>query len=459
MIKLTNVLTALLLSSVLIVVSCLGVAAGEPISASAGDLCRASFPCGQCHQVTIDGVHSHLQCRDCHGSVVAGDGASKAKFDNPADMLNGASGCASCHKGTEHIFHQAMTTRAAEQQFCQRSWGRADPDFYSQNCVGCHVSSCLDCHSANIDNGGNVSDGKFAVQHGGHAIQRPDSTVCYRCHNGYFIGWDYAGRAPREDSLRYQRGPQANGQYFLKMLPDIHYEAGLECSDCHTMASLQRGDKAAKRCRDCHTPDPEVIEHSIDAHLNRMECASCHAAWAAQDYGSYYIRTINSSNRQYFRVRELNDKYVKSSYLKRQDLPQLGLNDQGLIAPIRPQFIAYYCEMNNNVPVGEENRQLAAQWKAFAPHTIRRGAPMCDSCHGNARRFMLQPLDQRVYRPDLDGLHLECFWRSQGQTLVNGSFYSQQQFDSMSQKTSEYARKYVEKWQSFLKKDVDSCVH
>ncbi len=377
--------------------------------------------------------------------------------------------CLKCHAEQQQIFQHAMSTRAAEKQFCQRSWGAQDGDFFATNCVGCHVSSCLDCH-ATVDgyNTGDEGDERAGVgadrggvvgDRVGNKIQRPDNEVCYRCHNGYFVGWDFAGRAPREDSVRYQRGPQANGQHYLKMRPDIHAEAGMQCADCHSMASLARGEKSSKTCRDCHTVDKGIIEHSIPAHLQKMECASCHAAWAAQDYGTYYIRTENSDNRQFFRVRKVNDKYIKSSYLKRQDLPPLGLNARGLVAPIRPQFIAYYSAMVDNKAVGVENNLLLAQWKAFTPHTIRRGTVMCNGCHGNSKRFMLQPLEQRKYRPDLDGLTLQSFWRAEGQEVVNGSFYPADSFARMSQKSLQYSRKYVEKWQSFLKKDAASSEH
>lgn len=384
-------------------------------------------PCQQCHEQTVVGVHQTLVCVDCHGA--------QGNLGEPTAKTTNAAGCIHCHEQSAHIFQQAMSTRQAEKQFCQRSWGQADENFFDVNCMGCHVTNCLDCHGD------------------GHAIDTPGSEQCYRCHNGYFVGWEFAGRAPREDSLRYQRGPEDNGQYHLKMRPDVHAEAGMDCGDCHTMSSLQAGQKVAQQCLDCHDPDPAVIEHSISAHMAQLECVSCHAGWAPQEYGTFYIQTRNSSNRNYFRVRKTNDQYVKSSYLKRQDQPPLGLNEQGMVAPIRPQFIAYYSEMENNQPVGVENRLLAAEWKAFTPHTIRRGTPLCDSCHGNAQRFMLAPLQRRIYRPDLDGLGLKSFWRSEGQTVINGSFYPPTRFERMSKKSVEYSRKYVEKWQNFLKKD------
>ncbi|WP_316347923.1 selenite/tellurite reduction operon b-type cytochrome iron-sulfur cluster-binding subunit ExtO [Desulfuromonas acetoxidans] len=217
------------------------------------------------------------------------------------------------------------------------------------------------------------------------------------------------------------------------------------------------GKVSAKSCRDCHDVNPDIIEHGIAAHLENMECVSCHASWAAQEYATYYVETINSSNRAYFRVKPTgNERYVKSSYLKRQDLPPLGVNEEGRVAPIRPQFQAYYSKVVENQPQGEENQRLASEWKVFTPHTIRRGTALCDQCHGNARRFILEPLEQRIYRPDRDGLGIDSLWRAEGQRVVNGRFMPPARFERMSQKTPEYSRGYVKKWQDFLKKDAAS---
>ncbi|EAT14297.1 cytochrome C [Desulfuromonas acetoxidans] len=388
-------------------------------------------PCQQCHEVTVSGVHQGIACQECHGA--------QGNLGNPGIADNRGLGCVECHADTGMIFSHAMSRRTAEQEFCQRSWGRADTTFYATNCQQCHVASCADCHGS------------------GHAMTTPDTHRCQTCHQGYFVGWDFSGRAPREDSVRYQRGPRSHDQYYLKMRPDVHAEAGLDCSDCHTMASFLDGKVSAKSCRDCHDVNPDIIEHGIAAHLENMECVSCHASWAAQEYATYYVETINSSNRAYFRVKPTgNERYVKSSYLKRQDLPPLGVNEEGRVAPIRPQFQAYYSKVVDNQPQGEENQRLASEWKVFTPHTIRRGTALCDQCHGNARRFILEPLEQRIYRPDRDGLGIDSLWRAEGQRVVNGSFMPPARFERMSQKTPEYSRGYVKKWQDFLKKDAAS---
>ncbi len=81
---------------------------------------------------------------------------------------------------------------------------------------------------------------------------------------------------------------------------------------------------------------------------------------------------------------------------------------------------------------------------------------MCDSCHNEPRRFMLQPEEKRIYRPDRDGLGLSSFWRPEGQLVVNGSFYPLERFQRMSRRDRNYAELYVRKWQTFLKKDETS---
>ena len=81
------------------------------------------------------------------------------------------------------------------------------------------------------------------------AVAKATDQSCLVCHKGYFVGTDYYGMAPREDSLRYQRGKTAYGETYLKMAPDVHAEAGLTCGACHSMKSLTAG-----RSRQKHAP-------------------------------------------------------------------------------------------------------------------------------------------------------------------------------------------------------------
>jgi len=372
--------------------------------------------------MTLGGVHAELTCTACHTA------AYPCKV--PA-----ASSCGGCHAGYEKILTGTMATRTTEQAFAEQAFGRYDPQFFSVNCQGCHLQGCQDCHGS------------------GHNLMRPGNDACLSCHKGYFTGTEYLGLAPREDSLRYQRGPQRDGEHYLKMLPDVHAEIGMTCGDCHSMASLAAGKKSSQSCRDCHVPDPQVVEHSVTRHLDGMECSACHSAWAAQEYGSFFLRLEpDSPKREYFRLRggESPD-YLRSAYLRQQDAPPLGLNSAGRVSPIRPEFIAFYSDLRAEAEPNTENRLLAARWKAFFPHTVRPGSVLCEGCHDNPRRFVLEAPEQRIYQLQEDGLSLSSFWARDGQQVVNGAFLEEERVRALSLTSPDYIRKSLDKWQRLLK--------
>jgi hypothetical protein len=237
------------------------------------------------------------------------------------------------------------------------------------------------------------------------------------------------------------------------MRPDIHYEQGLECRDCHSMQSFLTGQSAAKNCQDCHQPDLQIVEHRISAHMDKLECYACHSAWGAQEYGSFFLRfgkDNQDSAVKDFKATSLSGDYVLRTYLRRQDVPPLGYNQRDKLSPIRPQFVSYYSDLRGGEGLLVENQLMAAEWKAFFPHTIRRGTVMCDSCHNDARRYLLEAAEDRIYRIDLDGLGLSSFWDQQGQTISNGSFASPEQFTELTKKDAAYTRAYVERWQKLI---------
>lgn len=380
-------------------------------------------------QPSLTGVHADLDCSACHGQSVA-------EAPHPSAASNRASGCTGCHIGYDGIFDQAMTSRSAEKTFAAQTFGSLDPNFFANNCSSCHISDCLDCHGGD-----------------GHGIAASRQEECLACHKGYYVGSDYLGLAPREDHPRYQRGAQVHGQTSLKMRPDLHAEVGLECKDCHSMQSLIAGRKAAKSCVDCHQAGEQVIEHRISAHLEKLECYACHSAWAAQEYGSFFVRIDPDDTKtlKFFKATgQMEGDYLRRAYLRRQNEPPLGKNERGLFSPIRPQFISYYSDLRKNGQAKNENLLLSAQWKAFFPHTVRGGTVMCDKCHDNPRRYLLEKEADRQYRIDLDGLGLASFWSQEGQKVANGSFVSPEEFNAISAKSAPYTKAYVEKWKKLV---------
>jgi hypothetical protein len=354
----------------------------------------------------------------------------------PAPASAGAAGdCLGCHPSAAPMLATAMTTRAAERGFCRRALGAEGGErFFAQSCTGCHVDGCADCHGA--------------APHAS-ASARPSTEACLRCHRGYFVGWEYLGRAPREDHVRYQRGPEAHGERYLTMLPDVHAERGMTCADCHTMRALQQGSgKTAKACVECHRRvSRDVPEHGIAAHLERMQCAACHSAWAAQEYGTFLVRNAPGDEQEIFDAAlPAWGEWRKSAVLKRQDAPPLGRDARGKVAPIRPQFVLFATDASR----GMENRLLAAEWRAFFPHTVRRGTVTCGGCHESPGRYLLERDEDRHYLLEKDGLPLRSFWSQEGQEVVNGSFLSREEHDRMNRKTPEYVRQHLRQWKNLL---------
>jgi hypothetical protein len=345
----------------------------------------------------------------------------------------GGNGCLGCHSDYGEFFSGPMTVRKAEHAFVDATWGRHDSQFFAKNCDSCHVESCSDCHGS------------------GHALQMPTTQKCVRCHKGYFVGADYQGLAPRENSLRFQRGSEQGGERYLQMIPDIHQQVGMGCSDCHTMKSLAQGLSTAKMCRDCHKPSVEVVEHRQSAHMTELECYACHSAWSPQEYGTFWLRFVDSPVRSSFALKQgPNDEYLQGVYLRQQGPPPLGLNEQGRVSPIRPEFIAYFTHLEQDRVVGEENELLARRWKAYFPHTVRRSTVLCDGCHGNRKRFMLENEEDRLYALRADGLGFDSFWNRAGQEVVNGAFFPPLRFEKMSEKSSVYKKAYVERWKKLI---------
>jgi len=356
----------------------------------------------------------------------AGPGAEDGRAPLPPSSL----ACLSCHPSAAGVLSGPMATRAAEKRFARRAFGGEGDRFFARSCTGCHVAGCDDCHGARP-----------------HAGRRLPNDACTRCHKGYFVGWDYLGRAPREDHARYQRGQVADGEPFLKMLPDVHAERGMTCADCHTMRSLQEGRRAAKTCAECHPAvSRDVPEHAFPAHLEKMTCEACHAAWAPQEYGTFLVNAESAEQQEAFSPLRAWGPWRKSAYLRQQDAPPLGLDEKGQVAPIRPQFVLFATDPSRRW----ENRLLVAEWKAFSPHTIRRGTVTCSECHDSPRRFLLEPEAERLYELEKDGLPLRSFWSRDQQTVINGSFLPEDRHEAMNRKTPEYVRQHLRQWQRLL---------
>ncbi|BAI80145.1 multiheme c-type cytochrome [Deferribacter desulfuricans SSM1] len=388
-------------------------------------LALANNNCSKCHKNThLNGKHRDIGCIPCHPKT-------EKHYSNIFTFNN--NNCLNCHKEYENIKNSVMHTRIKEKYQVEKIFYKYDKNFFNKNCAkSCHINSCLDCHEYNTKK---------------HDIDLPQTETCLKCHNGYFVGTDYVGLGIKDDHERYQIGKKLHDKYYLSMLKDIHYEKGLKCNNCHDMISLSKGDIATKRCNECHTINTDIIEHSINAHIEKMECYACHSSWAPMEFGTFFIQFINSKNKKYFRwLTEKNDEYVKSSYFITNSEPLLAKNKKDKYSPVRPQFIYFFTKIVNNVPVGKENKLLAANWKTFFPHTIRKETVLCANCHFNPKKYVLQKDKDRIFLPEKEGLELTNFYNSKNQNIINGKFVTEKEFnEKIKISTKKYKRLYLKK--------------
>jgi len=120
------------------------------------------------------------------------------------------------------------------------------------------------------------------------------------------------------------------------------------------------------------------------------------------------------------------------------------------VSPIRPQFIAFFTDARKDGGADPENLLLSAEWKAFFPHTVRKGTSRCEACHENPARFLLERPEDRIHDLARDGLGLASFWSQEGQRVVNGGFYDNAAFARMSAKGPAYQKAYVERWKRWI---------
>lgn len=337
--------------------------------------------------------------------------------------------CSLCHKdysmadiSSVHFNNERKVIDSAFKDF--------DSEFGSKNCTSCHSMTCETCHE---DKDKNI-------------LAKPKNDKCLMCHKDVYTGIEYEGYGIREDHIRYKRGIEKDGEYYLKMIPSVHHEAGMTCAECHTKNSLL-GKEKPKDCLICHTYDKNIIDHSIKGH-DKVACISCHAAYAPMELGTFYLRFKDSSYKEVFsELPQLGDEYVKSSYMRVNERPPMVIdNETGKYVPAKPSFIIFTSDIKENSVVGIENNMILNRWKKTYPHTVRRETVLCTACHGNERAFLLESHENRILYPDKDGLNIKSFYNSENFSIDGARFVTRKEYDEkINIKTKEYVSKYIKK--------------
>ncbi len=275
--------------------------------------------CLTCHSNVRDMSASHpvkvFGCAKCHlGNPDVADKAiaHRGMVKNPSDLhwVNKTCGQSGCHPTwARHVRKSIMTTNSGIVASTLYQWQeKATPDDSSlaianvpdtslatshlrKMCAGCHINKptgdlpgefglrgggCNDCHLVNKD----------SSRHPTLTVQMPVE-VCAKCHNrSDRTGLTYQGKFESEGyGTPYKQGALSDqtlsgGRFYYHILPDIHYEKGMTCIDCHPAEDVM-GDGR----KHAHLED--------QAHIR---CTTCHQAKLAKPSKSNLVWKIVQSN-------------------------------------------------------------------------------------------------------------------------------------------------------------------
>lgn len=385
--------------------------------------------CLDCHKERPDTAHGRevLGCSVCHrGDPLAGsmEAAHKGVVRNPGelrwvDQTCGQSGCHS--KETGWVKNSLMATNRGIISTLRYYWGETDDhaedisvemlrttgldspavDYFRKLCGSCHLwmekgslpdflarkgGGCTACHHLPADETLPKGERHPAI------VRKIPMENCVRCHNrSGRIGLSYQGLYENEGYGL----PLENGDFtersledgrFVSVLPeDIHHQAGLVCTDCHTQREVM-GDgtrhahfeeQLEVTCRTCHgdvsmldriadqalrekaemsrgdappafprlsvekrdgafallgkndgkphaldPPDPIACAHPTH---KRLSCSACHATWVPQCYGCHVKGDASRTQLDKISLRETPGRWQEFKGFMRHEAPPLGV--------------------------------------------------------------------------------------------------------------------------------------
>lgn len=264
--------------------------------------------CVYCHKniTGLKGYHKidSIGCYSCHGGnafSINKDIAHKGVYLVPGNFSNSSRTCGFCHSELDSRVKKSLMNSMSgvvavdkfvfdedndlNRKYEISSVGFSPVEKHLRNlCASCHLGTekkqsadynensrgggCTACHLSYTDSSlislGNYRDGKQFEFH-------PDislivhNNACYGCHSrSGRISTSYAGLT--EVSAKELHIPDSlyttfkDGRLFKKTTPDVHFEFGIECIDCHTSGELMgdgkeyghKDDALYVQCVDCH---------------------------------------------------------------------------------------------------------------------------------------------------------------------------------------------------------------
>ena len=349
--------------------------------------------------------------------------------------------CTTCHNRGKRIGVSFQGLMETAYKSPNTPTGQPQPDLHSKRYIHLHEDVhkskgmlCQDCHTtADVH-----SDGYLAG-----ATLAPVEIECQDCHGttdkypwelplGYsdeFGGKDALSKDARglsKDLLEYYKYGtvyQPRDGYLLSARgnPLTNVVKTGDSILLHTAGGKDLILKPLKYLteHDKLSPEGKVAMVNVSAHMEKMECYTCHATWAPQCYGCHvtvdyskpnihktdWVAVGNSHDEHGLTAdaRNETDQHQIEGFVTEQrsflrwENPPLVMNGENRISPAIPgcqvtiSVIGKNGEMllNNHifkVPNAEgagEEGQLAIDISPVQPHTITKHARSCEECHNN----------------------------------------------------------------------------
>ncbi|MDA8123849.1 MAG: cytochrome c3 family protein [Deltaproteobacteria bacterium] len=215
--------------------------------------------------------HFRMGCKFCHrgdDTALGRDKAHTGLVKRPSDDLKT---CGACHReiagkyGKSLHYTTAGLKNGIHPRFSPAEAKQFDEKVFEASCRSCHAS-CGDCHVK----GPPVSGISIGLIAGHRFVKKDEGKTCAFCHGGRVY-------------------PEFTGDYGGN--PDVHYEKGMTCLDCHKKAEFHGDGKAygskqevkdRPACVNCHDKlgNEPVLTTRIAhrTHKDKVSCYGCHSA-------------------------------------------------------------------------------------------------------------------------------------------------------------------------------------
>ncbi|HNV34195.1 MAG TPA: cytochrome c3 family protein [Bacillota bacterium] len=305
-----------------------------------------------------------LSCSDCH----AGNPGGKDKAESHADLVerpsDDISTCAGCHPDEAEYYATSLhyTTAGFRNgvmgRFSEQELAKYDELVFEQSCRSCHAA-CGDCHvKTPIVSGVNL--GLIS----GHDFVRKDETkTCALCHGGRvyseFTG-DYGGT------------------------PDVHYQKGMLCADCHTAEEMhgdgtlyegRRDVSTRPQCVNCH-PIEASSANSNDAHEAHVGVLSCSACHTSAEYRNCQNCHVGEGSTSFPALVLGNNPRIEGQ-----------VTTLRLVPTVRSTF--------EKAGIKQENFDSLPNWWDTVPHMTKKRTDRtkdCAVCHSEGRYFITEEM-------------------------------------------------------------------